>query len=50
MYPTTDTTQTIIYSLLGEARKAGVQLFTNSGVEHVQALPDHFELTLAGNL
>ena len=33
MFPTTDSSQTIIDCLLGEARKAGIKLETNCGVE-----------------
>jgi predicted flavoprotein YhiN len=50
MFPTTDSSQTIIDCLLDAARQAGVKLMTNCGVESVAKKPDgRFELTLAGN-
>ncbi len=50
MFPVTDSSQTIIDCLLGAARRAGVKLMTNCGVEKVTKRPDgRFELTLAGN-
>ncbi|MGB7769911.1 MAG: NAD(P)/FAD-dependent oxidoreductase [Verrucomicrobiia bacterium] len=48
MFPTTDSSQTIIDCLLGAARAAGVTLKTNCGVENVTQTPDaRFELTLS---
>ena len=50
MFPTTDSSQTIIDCLLREARAAGVQLFTQRGVEGaVKIAEDTFEVTLAGD-
>jgi predicted Rossmann fold flavoprotein len=50
MFPTTDTSQTIMDCLLGAAGAAGVKLMTNCGVDSVAKKPDgRFELTLAGN-
>ena len=49
MFPTTDFSQTIIDCLVREARKAGVQLSTNRGVENVKSIPTGFELTLGDN-
>ena len=46
MFPITDSSQTIIDCLLGAARKAGVKLMTNCGVERIAKKPDGgFELT-----
>jgi hypothetical protein len=48
MFPTTDSSQTIIDCLLGEARAAGVKLILNRGVESVTKRPDGpFELRLS---
>jgi predicted Rossmann fold flavoprotein len=47
MFPTTDSSQTIIDCLLREAKKAGVQLCTNRGVEHAVHVDSGFELTLS---
>ncbi len=50
MFPTTDSSQTIIGCLLGAARQAGVKLMTNCGVESVLKKPDGgFELTLSNH-
>jgi len=50
MFPVTDSSQTIIDCLLGTARRAGVKLMTNCGVESVIKKPDgRFELRLAGH-
>ncbi|MDX5483154.1 MAG: NAD(P)/FAD-dependent oxidoreductase [Hymenobacteraceae bacterium] len=38
MFPTTDNSETIIDCLLHEARRAGVQISTGAGVEHIQPL------------
>ena len=49
MFPTTDSSQTIIDCLLGEARAAGVKLVLNRGVESVTKRPEGvFELRLSG--
>jgi hypothetical protein len=48
MFPTTDSSQTIIDCLLGEARAAGVTLLLNRGVESVTKRPEgRFELGLS---
>lgn len=48
MFPTTDSSQTIIDCLLNAAQKAGVKLKTNCGVETVSKNPDgKFELKLS---
>jgi predicted Rossmann fold flavoprotein len=47
MFPETDSSQTIIDCLLNTARKAGVKLHANSGVEAVQRLSEGFELQLS---
>jgi len=48
MFPTTDSSQTIIDCLLGAARSAGVRLILNCGVSRVAKKPDGpFEITLA---
>ncbi len=48
MFPTTDTSETIINCLLGEARRAGVALRANCPVEQAAANPGGgFTLTLA---
>lgn len=48
MFPTTDSSQTIIDCFLREAQKAGVQLQTNRGVEHASRLAEGgFELKLS---
>ncbi|TAL03364.1 MAG: NAD(P)/FAD-dependent oxidoreductase [Verrucomicrobia bacterium] len=48
MFPVTDSSQTIIDCLLGEARRAGVQLRANCGVENIARTMDGgFELTLS---
>ncbi len=48
MFPTTDSSQTIIECLTRTARNAGVQLFTGCGVDHVsRRAPAGFELTLS---
>jgi hypothetical protein len=48
MFPTTDSSQTIIDCLLGEARAAGVKLMLNRGVESVTKRPEGaFELRLS---
>jgi predicted flavoprotein YhiN len=50
MFPGTDSSQTIVDCLLGAARRAGVTLKTNCGVERVAKKPDgRFELALAGS-
>ena len=57
MFPITDSSQTIINTLLEAARKAGVRLFTNCGAEAVQRVNYHaqetqgseFELALNNN-
>ena len=49
MFPTTDSSQTIIDCLLGAARIAGVKLRLNCGIESVRKHPDgSFDLGLAG--
>ena len=47
IFPTTDSSQTIIDCLLREARAAGVKLFTDRGVERVNKTGERFELTLS---
>jgi len=48
MFPTTDSSQTIIDCLVREAKAAGVRLFTQRGVEQLQHRPDGgFELTFS---
>jgi predicted Rossmann fold flavoprotein len=48
MFPTTDTSQTILDCLLGAARAAGVKLVLNRGVERVVKRPEGgFELSLS---
>ena len=48
MFPTTDSSQTIIDCLLGQARAAGVKLVLNRGVECVTRRPEGgFELRLS---
>src|SRR6185503_14040431 len=47
MFPTTDSSQTIIECLLHEARAAGVKLFTNRGAELAVKINDSFALTLS---
>ncbi len=48
MFPTTDSSQTIIDCLLGAARTAGVKLSLNQGVEAATKRPDgRFELRLS---
>lgn len=47
MFPATNSSQTIIDCLLGEARAAGVKLFLNRGVEHAARNGNEFELTLS---
>jgi predicted Rossmann fold flavoprotein len=47
MFPTTDSSQTIIDCLLNAAQKAGVKLKTNCGVESVAKKSDGFELKLS---
>ena len=48
MFPTTDSSQTIIDCLLGEAQAAGVKLTLNRGVESVTKRPEgRFELRLS---
>lgn len=44
MFPTTDSSQTIIDCLMHEARAAGVELLTNHGVEQVRQTGEQFEL------
>jgi predicted Rossmann fold flavoprotein len=48
MFPTTDSSQTIIDCLLNAAQKAGVKLKANCGVEGVAKIPGGFELKLSG--
>jgi predicted Rossmann fold flavoprotein len=49
MFPVTNSSQTIVDCLLNAARRAGVKLRTNCGVERVAKNSDgKFELTLAG--
>jgi len=47
MFPTTDSSQTIIDCLLHAAQKAGVKLKANCGVESVAKKSDGFELKLS---
>ena len=47
MFPTTDSSETIINCLMHEARKCGVQLRANCGVESVVKLGGGFELKLS---
>jgi predicted Rossmann fold flavoprotein len=49
MFPTTDSSQTIVDCLVAAAEKAGVKFRLNCGVESILKTPDgKFELTLAG--
>jgi predicted Rossmann fold flavoprotein len=49
MFPTTDSSQTIIDCLLGQARSAGVRLTLNRGIEAVTKRPEGgFALRLSG--
>jgi predicted Rossmann fold flavoprotein len=49
MFPTTDSSRTIIDCLVTAAQKSGVKLKTHTGVEQLARLPDGgFEVTLAG--
>jgi predicted Rossmann fold flavoprotein len=48
MFPETDSSQTIIDCLIGEAQAAGVRPFTRRGIDAVRLRDSHFELTLAG--
>jgi predicted flavoprotein YhiN len=51
MFPTTDSSQTIIDCLIKAANEAGVKLKTNGGLESVVKRPDgRFEISLAANL
>ena len=51
MFPTTDSSQTIIDCLINAANEGGIKLRTNCGVENVAQKPDgRFEITLAGKL
>ncbi|MBI3853390.1 MAG: NAD(P)/FAD-dependent oxidoreductase [Verrucomicrobia bacterium] len=47
MFPTTDSSQTIIDCLVNAARRAGVKLMTNCGVERVARAGRGFEVALA---
>jgi predicted flavoprotein YhiN len=50
MFPVTDSSQTIVDCLLNAARRAGVKLKTNCGVERiVRRVSGGFEITLAAN-
>jgi predicted flavoprotein YhiN len=50
MFPTTDSSQTIIDCLLNAAHKAGVELRTNSGVERVvKRVGGGFEVSVSNN-
>jgi predicted Rossmann fold flavoprotein len=50
MFPTTDSSQTIIDCLIGAARKAGVKMKTNCAVERVEKNSDgKFQLTLSND-
>lgn len=46
MFPTTNSSQTIIDCLLGEAARAGVKVRTNCGVESTRKIGGKFDLTL----
>jgi len=46
MFPTTDSSQTIIDCLMQAAREAGVELRLNAGVESVKRVGDGFEVQL----
>ncbi|AMJ66089.1 NAD(P)/FAD-dependent oxidoreductase [Hymenobacter sp. PAMC 26628] len=49
MFPTTDSSETIARALEDAARRAGVQVFTNTAVEEITPLPGGgFQLQLAG--
>jgi len=49
MFPTTDSSQTIIGCLLGKAKAAGAKLILNRGIESVTKRPEGlFELRLSG--
>lgn len=48
MFPTTDQSQTIIHCLMESARRAGVQVRTNCGVDRAEKQPEGgFKLTLS---
>lgn len=48
MFPTTDSSETIVLCLMRAAQAAGVKLFTNRGVDHVSVFPDgRFHLDLS---
>lgn len=47
VFPTTDSSQTIIDCLIEAAKRAGIELRTNASVEAVKKLPEGFELQLA---
>jgi predicted Rossmann fold flavoprotein len=49
MFPTTDSSATIIECLMSETRKTGVQLFANRGVGRAMRTPSGFELTLSND-
>jgi predicted Rossmann fold flavoprotein len=46
MFPTTDRSETIVDCLMQAARGAGVQLYTGSSVQAIQAQPNGFEVQL----
>lgn len=48
MFPVTDSSQTIIDCLIGEARKLGVKMRVNAGVESIARNCEAFQLRLAG--
>ena len=51
MFPTTDSSQTVIDCLMNAANKAGIKLKTNHGVESVAKLSaGQFEIKLAGKM
>lgn len=48
MFPTSDDSQTIIDCLIGEIRRAGVELITSAEVQALTALPDGWQVDVAG--
>ena len=50
MFPVTNSSETIIYCLIEEARKYNVAIYTNSAVTKIDVIPGKpFQLTLANN-
>lgn len=47
MFPVTDSSETVIACLMGQAKRKGVQIRTECGVSAIKKSPEGFELTLA---